>query len=66
MTEVIEKKERAKRTPRSSEQIFKGALSLSLPDRVELVNKLKESITAEVETIKAAAAHAEKIANGSY
>jgi hypothetical protein len=63
MTDTLTKVKKT-RTPRNNESIFKGALSLPLQDRVELVNKLKESITAEVETIKAAAAQAEKIANG--
>jgi len=65
MTEVATKKERAKRTPRSSEQVLKGALALELSERVQLRDRLNESITQEVETIKAAAAQAEKIANGS-
>jgi len=65
MTEVATKKERAKRTPRSSEQVFKGALSLSLPDRVELRNQLEVSIKAEVETMREAAKQAEHIANGT-
>jgi len=60
MSEAIKKT----RTPRQPEYIFKGALKLSLQERVNLVTQLQESITAEVETIKAAAVHAEKIANG--
>ena len=66
MTEVTEKKPRAKRTVRSSEVVTKSALALPLQERVDLVTALNESIKSEVETIKAAAAYAEKIANGSY
>ena len=54
------------RTPKNAESITKGALALPLQERVDLVETLQQSIQAEVETIKAAAAHAEKIANGSY
>ena len=63
MTDVATKIKKT-RVPRNKDSIMTAALSLPLQDRVELVNKLKESITAEVETIKAAAAQAEKIANG--
>ena len=63
---MTEKKPRAKRTVRSSEVVTKSALALPLQERVDIVTKLNESIKAEVETIKAAAVHAEKIANGSY
>ena len=66
MSEVLEKKPRAKRTVRNSEIVTKSALALPLQERVYLVTALNESIKSEVETIKAAAAHAEKIANGSY
>lgn len=52
------------RTPKNAESITKGALLLSLKDRVELVHKLKESISAEVETINEAAKQASTIANG--
>lgn len=63
MTEI---KTRKPRTPRNTESVTKGALALPLQERVDLVTALNESIKSEVETIKAAAAHAEKIANGSY
>ena len=63
MTEV---KTRKPKTPRQPQFITKGALLLPLQERVDLVTALNESIKSEVETIKAAAAHAEKIANGSY
>ena len=63
MTEI---KTRNPRTPRNTESVTKGALALPLQERVDLVTALNESIKSEVETIKAAAAHAEKIANGSY
>lgn len=62
MSEEIKKT----RTPKNVESITKGALALPLQERVDLVTALNESIKSEVETIKAAAAHAEKIANGSY
>ena len=62
---TTEKKPRAKRTVRSSEVVTKSALALPLQERVDLMKSLKESIDAEVETIKAAALQAEKIANGS-
>ena len=65
-TDTTEKKPRAKRTVRNSEVVTKSALALPLQERVDLVTKLNESIKSEVETIKAAAAHAENIANGSY
>lgn len=57
-------KERKTRTPKNIESITKGALALSLKDRVELVHKLKDSIQAEVETINEAAKQASTIANG--
>lgn len=57
-------KERKTRTPKNIESITKGALALSLKDRVELVQNLKESIRAEVETINEAAKQASTIANG--
>jgi len=63
MTEI---KTRKPRTPRNTESVTKGALALPLQERVDLVTALNESIKSEVETIKAAAVHAEKIANGSY
>lgn len=59
-----EVKTRKSRTPRNPEYIFKGAMKLDLTAKVELRDKLSEAITEEVETIKAAAVHAEKIANG--
>ena len=63
---TTEIKTRKPRTPRNTESVTKGALALPLQERVDLVTALNESIKSEVETIKAAAAHAEKIANGSY
>jgi len=65
MTDVATKKERAKRTPRSIEQVRKGVLALPLGQRVALRDEINTSITEEVQTIKAAAAQAEKIANGT-
>lgn len=60
-----ETKVRKTRTPRNPEYIFKGVKKLPLEVKVKLRDELNLDITAEVETIKAAAAHAEKIANGS-
>ena len=53
------------KTPRNAESITKGALSLSLKDRVELLGLLKDSINAEVEGLKSLAKQAEEIANGN-
>ena len=53
------------RTPKQPGSILKGALSLSLKDRVDLVKELQSSITAEVETLQAAAKQAAQIANGT-
>jgi len=52
------------RTPKNAESITKGALALPLQERVDLRHALDDSITEEVQTIKAAAAQAEKIAGG--
>lgn len=59
-----ELKPKKTRTPKNVENITNGALSLPLNERVALVNKLKESIQAEVETINEAAKQASAIANG--
>jgi len=61
MSEVIKKT----RTPKNAESITKGALALPLKERVDLRHVLDDSITEEVQTIKEAAAQAEKIANGN-
>lgn len=61
---TTETKTRKPRTPRNTESVTKGALALPLQERVDLMKAIQDSITAEVETIKAAAAQAEKIANG--
>lgn len=61
MTEV---KTRKPRTPRNTESVTKGALALPLQERVDLVESLQQSIQAEVDGLKAAAAQAEKIAGG--
>jgi len=55
--------EKKPRTPRNSDSITKGALSLPLQERVDLKKALEASISQEVETIKAAALQAEKIAS---
>jgi len=64
MTDTLTKVKKT-RTPRNNESVVKGALALPLQERVDLKKQLEDSITAEVETIKAAAAQAEKIANGT-
>ena len=51
------------RTPRTSDSITKGALSLPLKDKVALVKELQSSIDDEVKAAKEAAALAEQIAN---
>jgi hypothetical protein len=61
MTDKIKKT----RTPKNAESITKGALSLNLKERVELLELLKESIQAEVDGLKAMAKQAEEIANGN-
>jgi len=61
MTEAIKKT----RTPKNADSITKGALALPLQERVDLWRTLQDSIMAEVETIRAAYEHAEKIANGN-
>lgn len=50
------------RTPRNYDTILKGALSLTLPERVALVKELKESIKTEVDTLKAASNQAQEAA----
>ncbi len=62
MTEVKEKKQR---TPKDAEAIKKGALALTLEQRVHLRNILDESISLEVDNLKSMLAQAEKIANGN-
>jgi hypothetical protein len=64
MNDVLVKTRKPK-MPRQPEYIFKGAMKLPLQERVDLVKRLQESITSEVETAKAAAVQLEKIANGS-
>lgn len=54
--------EKKTRTPRNSETITKGALALTLAERVALVSKLKDSIADEVRAARVAAEEAEKIA----
>ena len=51
------------RTPKNAESITKGALALPLQERVDLVTALEDSIQAEVDALKDAAAKAEAIAN---
>lgn len=59
-TEATDKKQR---TPRSAEDITRGALSLKLPERVNLVKELQASISTEVAGLQASAAEAAKIAS---
>lgn len=56
--------EKAKRTPRDSESITKGAISLPLQERVDLVKALQKSITDEVTSLKTQADTALAISNG--
>lgn len=53
------------RTPRTSESITNGALSLPLSERVALLKTLKESIDKEVKDLEAKATEAKNIVNGS-
>ena len=64
MTDTLTKVKKT-RTPRNNESIFKGALSLPLKDKVDLVSELQAAITMEVDGLKAAAKQAEEIANGT-
>lgn len=57
--------EKKTRTPRTYESIEKGALSLSLNERVALVKTISAANSKEVESLKAAAAAAEKALNGA-
>jgi len=45
-------KTRKQRTPRKAEDITKGALALSLPEKVALIKTLTEDVKAEVEQRK--------------
>lgn len=49
------------RTPKNAEAILKGALSLPLAERVEIKNKLNDSIAKEVKDLQDAAAEAEEL-----
>lgn len=62
-TEETEKTTPAKRVPRDSESITKGALSLPLQERVDLVKELQASIATEVSELKASADRAASIAS---
>lgn len=59
-----EKKPRATRTPRTYEDIERGALSLPLAQKVTLKAALQNSINDEVKEAKRIAEESEKIANG--
>lgn len=62
MTEEI--KEKKTRTPRNYENILKGALTLTLAEKVNLVKELKVAIQSEVDTASKAAADAAATVNG--
>jgi len=64
MTDTLTKVKKT-RTPRSSEQVFKGALALDLSDRVKLRDELNASIKEEVESLKSKAELAASLANGT-
>lgn len=55
----VEPKTRTPRTPREPELIKKGALSMTLADRIDLRKALDGSIAAEVADLKAQAQIAE-------
>lgn len=56
---------RQSRTPRTSDSITKGALALSLTDKVALLKVLKSAIETEVKSLETKAAEAKQIVNGS-
>lgn len=56
---------RKTRTPKNAESILKGALKLTLGEKVNLVRELREDIAKTVETAKQAAAAAMETANGA-
>ena len=55
--------EKKPRTPRNSDSITKGALSLQLQERVELKKQLEASIQAEVAYLQEKAEEAKNIAS---
>lgn len=59
-----ELKEKKTRTPRNYENILKGAMSLTLAEKVSLVKELKADIQAEVDNVSKAAADAAATVNG--
>lgn len=63
INDVIEKIEKQSRVPRNGEAIEKGALSLDLKERVDLRNKLSESIAKELAEMKEKLKEAESIVN---
>jgi len=64
MSEVLTKVKKT-RTPKNYDSIAKGAVSLSLGERVRLVKLLQDSITDEVETLNEVAKQATALANGT-
>lgn len=61
---TTELKEKKTRTPRNYENILKGALTLTLADKVNLVKELKTSIQQEVDTAAFVAKEANDLVNG--
>lgn len=61
---MTEEKTRKPRTPRNAENILKGALSLTLAEKVDLVKELKAAIQLEVDAASKAAADAAATVNG--
>lgn len=64
MIDLKEKAEKKDRIPRQYESIEKGALSLELKERVDLRNKLTESIDLELKSMKEKLQEVESIVNG--
>ena len=64
VAELMNDKIKKTRTPKSADSITNGALKLPLKERCQLVETLKESIKAEVETLAEAAKQAAQTANG--
>ncbi len=58
-------KPRAPRTPRNYETILKGALALTLEERIRLTSEIGKANTEEVNAAVAKAEAAKKLLNGS-
>ena len=59
-----ETKEKKQRTPRDYASIEKGALALELKERLELRNRLTQSITGELKEMEEKYKEATKLING--